>query len=213
MAPEDLGVIDVQSLCTNMPHTEGMQALNRILEEDHTDPMKKLLICRLANLVLAKNIFTFNNNIYRQIQGMAKGTRMPPSYTNIFMKYIEIQFIDTSPKKSKMWHIFIDDILMILGHDRNELENFIHQANNLYPAIKFSFTFNKQEILFLDTVIYRCSNNYILTKMYHTQTDNKQYFPFNSAHPWKQKKHTIWTTDKMQENFQKKTILRKKQKS
>ena len=63
--------------------------------------MKKLLICRLVNLVLTKNYFTFNNSLYRKIQGTAKGTRMSPSYANIFMKYIEIQLIDTSPRNPK----------------------------------------------------------------------------------------------------------------
>ena len=104
------------------------------------------------------------------------------------MKYIEIQLIDTSPKKPKMWLRLIDDILMIWGHGRYELENFIYLANNLHPTIKFSFSTNKQEIQFLDTFIYRGNNNYTLTKLYHKPTNNKQYVHFNSAHPWKQKK-------------------------
>ena len=100
LAPEDILItIDVQSLYTNTPHTEGIQALNRILKETNTDPMKKLLIYRLANLVLTKNYFCFNKRLYRQIQGMAMGTRMAPSYANIFMKYVETQLIDRSPNK------------------------------------------------------------------------------------------------------------------
>ena len=43
LAPEGILVtIDVQSLYTNIPHIEGIQALNRIVEETNTDPMKKL---------------------------------------------------------------------------------------------------------------------------------------------------------------------------
>ena len=69
-----------------------------------------------------------------------------------------------------------------------ELENFIHLAYNIHPTIKFSCNTNEQEIPFLDTVIYRGINNYILTNLYYKPTDNKQYLHFNSAHPWKQKK-------------------------
>ena len=117
LAPEDLLVTtDIQSLCTNITHAEGIQGLNKILEEAHIVPMKKQLICRLVNLVLTKNYFTFINSLYRQIQGTVIGTRMVPSYSNIFMKYIEIQLIDASPKKPKMWLRFIDDIIMIWGH-------------------------------------------------------------------------------------------------
>ena len=105
------------------------------------------------------------------------------------MKYKEIQLIDTSPKKPKMWLRFIDDIF----HDmrvvvRYELENFIHLANNLHPTIRFSFNTNDQEIPFLDTVKYRGNNNGILTKLYHKPIDNRQYLHFNSAHPLKQEK-------------------------
>ena len=41
LAPEDILVtIDVQSLFNNIPYTEGIQSMNRILEETNTDPMK-----------------------------------------------------------------------------------------------------------------------------------------------------------------------------
>ena len=133
LAPEDILVtIDVQTLYTKIPHTEGIQALNRILEETNTDPMKKLLICRLANLVLTKNYFSFNKRLYRQIQGTTMGTRMAPSYANIFMKYVATQLIDTSPKKPKIWLRFIDDMFMIWHHGRHALEDFKHLANNIH---------------------------------------------------------------------------------
>ena len=48
---------DVKSLYTNITHIEGIQVLTRILEETNTHPMKKLLTCRLANLVLTKKLF------------------------------------------------------------------------------------------------------------------------------------------------------------
>ena len=41
------------------------------------------------------------------------GTRMPPSYANTFIKYIEMQLIETLPKKPTIWLRFIEDILMI----------------------------------------------------------------------------------------------------
>ena len=62
LAPTDILVtIDVKSLYTNIPHNEGIQALNRMMEESDLHPMKKLFICRLTNLVLTKNYFEFNN--------------------------------------------------------------------------------------------------------------------------------------------------------
>ena len=189
LAPTDILVtIDVKSLYTNISHNEGIQALNRTMEETDIHPMKKLFICRLANLVLTKNYFEFNNKLYRQIQGTAMGTRMAPSYANIFMKDIELQLTETSPNKPKMWLRFVDDILMIWNHGKQTLEEFKELANNIHPTIKFSFKSNDNEIPFLDTVIYRGKDNHILTRLYHKPTDNKQYLHCNSAHPWRQKR-------------------------
>ena len=188
LAPTDtLVTIDVKSLYTNIPHNEGIQALNRMMEETDIHPMKKLFICRLVNLVLTKNYFEFNNKLYRQTQGTPLGIRMAPSYANIFMKYIELQLIETSPNKPKMWLRFIDDILMIWNHGKQALEEFKELGNNIYPTIKFPFDSNDNEITFLDTIIYRGKDKHILTRLYHKPTDNKQYLHFNSAHPWRQK--------------------------
>ena len=130
------------------------------------------------------------------------GTRMAPSYAYIFMKYIEMQLTETSPKKPTIWLRFIDDILMIWNHGKQALEDFKQLANNIHPSIKFSFNSNEQEIPFLDTIIYRGQDNNILTRLYHKPTDNKQYLHFNSAHPWRQKKQCpLWITDKVQKNL------------
>ena len=104
------------------------------------------------------------------------------------MTYVEMQLIETSPKKPSLWLRFIDDILMIWGHGKQVLEDFKQLANNIHPTIKFSYNSNEQEIPFLDTIIYRGKHNNILTRLYHKPTDNKQYLYFNSAHPWRQKK-------------------------
>ena len=111
------------------------------------------------------------------------GTRMAPSYANIFMKYVENQLIDTSPKKPKLWLRFIDDIFMIWGYGKQALEDFKHLAYIIHPTIKFSFNSNEQEIPFLDTIIYRGNNNHILTRLYHKPTDNKQYLHFKLSSP------------------------------
>ena len=56
--PEDLLVtIDVSSLYTNIPHNEGIAAINRIMEETRTDTLLRMFISNLAHQVLIKNFF------------------------------------------------------------------------------------------------------------------------------------------------------------
>ena len=178
---------DVTALYTNIPHNEGIDSLNRKLEEANTPPLEKLFILRLAHLVLTRNYFRFNNKIYLQKQGTAMGTRMAPNYANIFMGNLEEQLLARSPRKPKLWLRFIDDIFFIWTHGEKHLEEFLQLANNFHPTIKFTMTMNRNELAFLDTVIYRGHNNYLLTRLYHKPTDSKLYLHFESAHPYRQK--------------------------
>ena len=47
---------------------------------------------RLAELVLTLNCFSFGGNYYKQTNGVAMGTKMGPSYANLFVGFIEHQF-------------------------------------------------------------------------------------------------------------------------
>jgi hypothetical protein len=52
--------------------------------------------------VLKKNNFTFNGDHYLQINGTAMGTKMAPSYANIFMGKIEKQLLESSIRDSQI---------------------------------------------------------------------------------------------------------------
>ena len=52
--------IDVKSLYTNIPHTEGIVAITRMMEDTGLDTLKRMFICNLAHQVLTKNYFQFN---------------------------------------------------------------------------------------------------------------------------------------------------------
>ena len=53
------------------------------------------------------------------------GTRMVPSYANLFMGKFEQQAIDNSSLKPFIWWRFIDDIFMIWTHREEHLKTFI----------------------------------------------------------------------------------------
>ena len=49
---------------------------------------------RLAELVLTLDCFSFADNYYKQVSGVNMGTKMGPSYANLFVGYIEHQFFN-----------------------------------------------------------------------------------------------------------------------
>ena len=49
LVPDDLlATVDVRSLYTNIPHTEGIAAINKLMEETGADPLLKMFISNLA---------------------------------------------------------------------------------------------------------------------------------------------------------------------
>ena len=52
------------------------------------EPSSETLL-RLAELVLTLNCLSFAGNYYKQINGVAMGTKMGPSYANLFVGYVE----------------------------------------------------------------------------------------------------------------------------
>ena len=66
----------------------------------------------MPTMVLRKNNFTFNGDHYLQINGTAMGTKMAPSYANIFMGKFEKQLLESSIESPLSWHRFIDDVDM-----------------------------------------------------------------------------------------------------
>ena len=186
--PEDLFVtIDVGSLYTNIPHNEGIAAINRMMEETGTDTLLRMFISNLAYQVLTKYFFNFNGQLYEQTQGTAMGTRMAPNYAIIFMHYLETNFLSHYPKKPKIWLRFIDDIIMIWQFGRLELEEFLKALNNHHQKIKFTHTIDQNEISFLDTIVYRSQTNKLYTRIYHKPKDQKYYLHYYSTHPRNQK--------------------------
>ena len=186
--PEDpLVTIDVSSLYTNIPHSEGIAAINRMMEETGTDTLLRMFISNLAYQVLKKNFFSFNGQLYEQTQGTAMGTRMAPNYAIIFMHYLETNFLSHYPKQPKIWLRFIDDIIMIWQFGRLELEEFLKALNSYNQTIKSTYTIDQNEIPFLDTIVYRSHTNKLYTRMYHKPTDQKHYLHYHSAHPRNQK--------------------------
>ena len=84
--------MDSTSLYTVIPNDEGLWALKHFFNlRTLKEPSSETLL-RLAELVLTLNCFSFGGNYYKQTNGVAMGTKMGPSYANLFVGFIEHQF-------------------------------------------------------------------------------------------------------------------------
>ena len=97
--------MDITSLYTVIPNDEGLRALKHFFDQRTVKEPSSETLLRLAELVLTLNCFSFGGNYYKQTNGVAMGTKVGPSYANLFVGFIEHQFkiCNSSPK----CHVFV----------------------------------------------------------------------------------------------------------
>ena len=134
-------------------------------------------ITELLELVLTNNHFECNGEFYHQLSGMAMGTKLAPSYANLFMTKFEDKYVYTYPLQPQLWKRFIDDIFLIWPHGRNSLTKFIGHLNTVHPTIKFTSDISETGISFLDLTIY-IEQSRLYTRLYTKPTDRHMYLNY-----------------------------------
>ena len=102
-----LVTLDVSSLYTNIPHEEGIIACEEALNQRESLIPPTADVCQLVRFILTINSFHFNNEYYIQKHGNAMGTRMAPSYANLFMGKLEHEFLATQNRLPREWWRYI----------------------------------------------------------------------------------------------------------
>ena len=179
-----LVTLDVSSLYTNIPHNEGINACRHFLETRNRTPstISSETLCDLIRMILTMNNFTFNDKHYLQTHGIAMGTQMAPSYTNLFLAKFETDALLRAPFQPYIWWRVIDDIFMIRTHSLDDLQTFTTYLNNIHPTIKFTSNYSLTSIPFLDVSV-SLYNGTITTDLYTKPTDKHQYLLQSSCHP------------------------------
>ena len=172
---------DVGSLYTNIPHQDGLIALEEFMTQYKNATTAKMLK-QMAQIVLENNILEFNSKLYLQIHGTSMGSKMAPSYATIFLDRFETKYLPHAPFKPHTWKRYLDDIFAIFTCTDEELQIFTSWLNNLHPTIKFTAEFNETGVPFLDTYV-SISNGQIILQPYTKKTDTKQYIEPSSCHP------------------------------
>ena len=94
-----LCTIDVVGPYPNIPHYEGLAFLKDILDSRVDKQVTTDTLIELAELVLKNNIFEFSDKTYKQIRGMAIGTKFAPPYAIFFMVALPEKILSKVKKK------------------------------------------------------------------------------------------------------------------
>ena len=167
----------------HIPHEEGLRILREALTRSAVNssvPADDLV--DLARLVLISNNLSFNDKHYLQIRGTAIGTKMAPSYANVFMGELETKLFEQASVKPDFWRRFIDNVFFIWTDGEESLEEFMALMNSFHDTIKFTFSWSESQVNFLDVNVM-LDNGVISTDLFCKPTDKHQYLFHTSCHP------------------------------
>ena len=178
-----LFTMDIISLYTVIPNNEGLLALKYFFDQRTVKEPSTDTLLRLAELVLTLNCFTFSGEIFKQINGVAMGTKMGPNYANLFVGYVEEQiFNQFDGPKPELFGRYIGDCLGATSCTKEELERFIGFVNSFHPALKFTWKISETSVTFLDINI-SVRDNKLATSVHYRPTDSHSYLLYSSSHP------------------------------
>ena len=141
------------------------------------------------SIVLKNNIFEFNGDHYLQLQGTAMGTKMAPSYANLFMGQLEPKLQAQASQHINMWKRYIDDIF-IINFGQATMRTCKHSWTKLAPCTQLlnspmnAAMKNSPSLTWPFTKVQNFQETGILDIKTHIKKTNKQLYVHKSSyHP------------------------------
>jgi len=133
--------------------------------------------------VLTLNCFSFADDYYKQINGVAMGAKMGPSYANLFVGNIEHQFFNQcNGPKPELYRRYIDDCIGATSSTREDLNQFITAVNSFHPALKYTLEISDTSLAFLDIKV-SIEGNGLCASVHYKPTDSHSNLLYSSSHP------------------------------
>ena len=108
-----LCTIHVVGLYPNIPHKEGLEAIQKALDKREDQAISTESLILSAECVLKNNVFEHNMRYIKQLHGKAKGNKFAPPYAILFLGYLKAKILNSLVERTLVWWRYIDDIFMI----------------------------------------------------------------------------------------------------
>jgi len=184
--------LDVVALYTSVPVQDAIRTTVRRLNEKnfHYHGLRPYHIKQLLQTVLQRRIFTFNNKLYEQTNGLAMGSRLSGILATLVMDDLERQTL-TSDLRIGLYARYVDDTF-ILTENLLAAEEIYNKMNNAHNSLKFEMEkpVDGHSISILDFNVKICNGE--AEMKFYRKSARKNMFPHNrSALPENQKKSII----------------------
>nr|XP_027207334.1 uncharacterized protein LOC113800746 [Penaeus vannamei] len=132
---------DIESLFTNVPLRETTEIIvnkttTLTLNEFGLD---KTTYGKLLDIAAHHSVFTFNESLYTQVDGVAMGSPLGPCYANTFLCYHEQAWLNNCPSSFKpiYYRRYMDDTFLLFN-DPSHINPFMSYLNSQHPNIRFT---------------------------------------------------------------------------
>lgn len=185
---------DVKALFTNVPLDFTINLILRRIYDGKEltttipkESMKEMLLLCTKNV-----IFSYNNDLYKQTDGVAMGSPLGPVLANIFMVELERSLLPTLADVMLPWRRYVDDTITWIKTDSVTL--VLNKLNDFHENIDFTYELENENktIAFLDVLIMY-HNDIIDTTIYRKSTNTDIFLHWDSFAPNKWKTCTVRT--------------------
>ena len=158
---------------TNIPLDETINiCLNESFEKKQSvSNLDQASFQKLLRLAMKELFFIFDKTFYKQLDGVAMGSTLSPTFANLFLCYHEKRWSDKCLEEFKpvFYRRYLDDISVLL-RKKEHLTLFLNYFNSSHENIKFtSAKETNNKLSFLDIEISRDKNQFI-TSVYRKPT-------------------------------------------
>lgn len=180
---------DICSWFTCVPLVETIDICYDMLHRSSLSPpdFSERVFFDLMMFTTSSVEFSFNNIMYRQIDGVAMGSPLGPSLANIFVGFHEA-LLFSRINRPPMYHCYVDDTFFLFN-DEGEADSFLTVLNSVHPSLKF--TVEKESnccLSFLDV-----NSNGFSTSVFRKATFSGLYTRWDSFVPYQRKINLIRT--------------------
>jgi len=170
---------DVERLYPSINIIEAIQLISTHTVKNRDDSAW----IKLLQLIMYNNYVSYNNQIYRQMQGTATGTQVAPQFANLYLHYL---FEEILRHPSILFNSrYIDDGFLVVktADDGKEIMEKLNKRSNL----NLTFEINPTTAIYLDLKIYKGTrfkyHNILDVTTFFKPTNKLLYLPYSSCHP------------------------------
>ena len=189
---------DVVSLFTNIPLNESIDLCTDLVFENRQSfeyeecKFDRNNFSKLLSFAVKDNHFMFNGKLYDQIDGVAMGSPLGPTFANVFMCFLEDKYLSECPLQFKpaLYRRYVDDTFCLFK-EKSDIYRFLDHINSYHPSIKFTVEIEDNcSLPFLDVLVNKEGIDFS-TSLFRKQTFTGLYTNFASLSPTRYKTNLV----------------------